>query len=307
MFLVLAFVVLVFLTARAIGWCVQKYQDSHGSGRITERLLSEGKLDQSVFAGALWTETEWLGHRRRRAKLAKEQRRILRDTKRYFRNEYLNGCTPTIYQYIIIFLVASVLGLVLETVYTFIMFGIVESRVGLVWGPFSPLYGVGAVLLTMCLWQVRTNPWWQVFLISAALGGTLEQCAGWSMEHFADLQSWTYLGLPDHITQWIAWRFLFMWGVIGLVWCKVTMPELIYRIGEPTTRKQAVVASLLTMFMVLDIVMTLACFWRAGQRHHGVPPQNPFEVYVDNHFDDGFMARRFENMSIGEDLAPADR
>ena len=307
MFRILVFVILVFLIARAIGWAVQKYQDSHGSGRLFRRMLSEGRIDDSVYAGASWRESEVLGRRRRRAVLAKEQRRIIRDTRRYLRNEYLETCTPSMYQYIIIFLIASVLGLVLETVYTFVMFGVVESRVGLVWGPFSPLYGLGAVLLTVCLWQVRDRAWWQVFFISAALGGTLEQCAGWSMEHFADLQSWTYLGLPDHITQWIAWRFLLMWGVIGLVWCKLIMPELIYRIGEPTSRQQTVVVSLLTVFMVLDIVMTLACFWRAGQRHHGVPPQNPFEVYVDNHFDDEFMARTFENMVIGKDLPPAPR
>ena len=307
MFRILVFVILVFLIARAIGWAVQKYQDSHGSGRLFRRMLSEGRIDDGVYAGASWRESEVLGRRRRRAVLAKEQRRIIRDTRRYLRNEYLETCTPSMYQYIIIFLIASVLGLVLETVYTFVMFGVVESRVGLVWGPFSPLYGLGAVLLTVCLWQVRDRAWWQVFLISAALGGTLEQCAGWSMEHFADLQSWTYLGLPDHITQWIAWRFLLMWGVIGLVWCKLIMPELIYRVGEPTSRQQTVVVSLLTVFMVLDIVMTLACFWRAGQRHHGVPPQNPFEVYVDNHFDDEFMARTFENMVIGKDLPPAPR
>lgn len=302
MFRILVFVVLVFLIARAIGWFVQKYQDSHGSGRLFKRMLSDGTIDESVYAGASWRESERFGHRRRRAVLTKEQRRFVRDSRRYLRNQYLETCAPSLYQYIIIFLIASVLGLVLETIYTFAVFGIVESRVGLVWGPFSPLYGLGAVLLTLCLWQVRERPWWQIFLISAALGGTLEQCAGWSMEHFADLQSWTYLGLPDHITQWIAWRFLAMWGVIGLVWCKAIMPELIFRIGEPTTRQQRIVVGALSVFMVLDIVMTLACFWRAGQRHRDVPPRNPFEVYVDTHFDDEFMERTFENMEIGEDL-----
>ncbi len=69
------------------------------------------------------------------------------------------------------------------------MFGVLESRVGLVWGPFSPLYGVGAVLLTLVLWPLRKAPAWKVFLLSAALGGALEQTAGWSMEHFAHASS----------------------------------------------------------------------------------------------------------------------
>lgn len=90
--------------------------------------------------------------------------------------------------------------------------------------------------------------------------------------------------------------------------CKLCRFRSYYtHIGEPTTRKQAMVATFLAIFMVLDIAMTLACFWRAGQRHQGDPPDNGFEVYIDTHFDDAFMARTFENMRIGEDLPPAPR
>lgn len=300
MFRILLLVVLVFLLARGVGWLIRKRLDAHSPARVVTKLIAEGYLDESSFFAAA-------NEKVRTGRPPRAQRQLIRDARVRRRDAYLAHCTPSPYQYLIIFLLASVLGLVLETIYTFVAFGVVESRVGLVWGPFSPLYGLGAVLLTVCLWQVRSRPGWQVFLISATLGGTLEQCAGWSLDHFAHLQSWTYLGLPDHITQWIAWRFLFMWGVIGLVWCRLIMPELIYRIGEPSTRGQAVVATFLTIFTVLDIALTLGCFWRAGQRHQGVPPQNPFEVYIDTHFDDRFMAETFENMRIGEDIPPAPR
>ena len=300
MFRILLLVVLVFLLARGAGWLIRRWRDVHSPARVVTRLVAEGYLDEGAFFAAA-------GGQARAGRLSAQQRQLVRDARMRRREAYLSSCTPSLYQYLIIFLVASVLGLVLETVYTYIAFGIVESRVGLVWGPFSPLYGLGAVLLTICLWEVRNRPGWQVFLISAALGGTLEQCAGWSLDHFAHLQSWTYLGLPDHITQWIAWRFLFMWGVIGLAWCRLIMPELIYRIGEPSTGRQAAVATLLAIFMALDIAMTLGCFWRAGQRHQGVPPRNALEVYIDNHFDDRFMAETFENMRIGEDIPPAAR
>ncbi len=307
MFCVVVFILLVFLLVRAVLWLVQRHHDAHGSGREFDRLLSEGLIDSGVFAGATWSERTRFGKRRRRALLAREQRRFLRDTKRFFRNQYLEVHPPSIYQLIVIFLIASVLGLVLETVYTFVVFGIVESRVGLVWGPFSPLYGVGAVLLTVCLWSVRDRAWWQVFLLSAVLGGALEQAAGWSMAHFADAQSWTYLGLPDHITQWVAVRFLVMWGVVGLAWCKLIMPELIYRIGEPDTRQQKVIVGMLGAFLALDIAMTFACFYRAAERAHDMPADGPFEAYVDAHFGDAFMARKFENMRIGADLPPSPR
>lgn len=101
----------------------------------------------------------------------------------------MDDIQPGFYQYIIIFLIASILGLVLEMVWMFVMFGIVESRVGLVWGPFSPLYGFGAVLLTMLLWKLRKKPWWVIFVVSAVTGGLLEQGTGWCMEYFMHAES----------------------------------------------------------------------------------------------------------------------
>lgn len=300
-------ILLVFLLARGIAAAVALYQDKHGAGSSFKRMLRQGRIDAGVYEDAVWSEVGSGNRRRLRSSISREQQRVIRRARLEMREDFLNDNDPGFYQYVIIFLTASVLGLVIETVYTFITFGILESRVGLVWGPFSPLYGVGAVLLTVVLWPIRKHPAWQLFFYSAFLGGILEQTAGWSMEHFAHLQSWTYLGLPDHITQWVAWRFLIMWGVLGVVWCRVIMPEMIYRIGGPTTRRQRVLVALLTAFISLDIVMTVACFWRAGQRSEGLPPRNPFEAYVDTHFDDDFMARTFENMVVGKDLPTADR
>ena len=318
------FMFIAFLLARFILGAVQRRREGQARGASFRRLVELGRIDATVGAAgaagtagsvasstATATERDGGEHRirraRRRRKVSDEHRRAILAARLQMREDFLDDADPGFYQYLIIFLVASVLGLVIETAYTAVMFGVLESRVGLVWGPFSPLYGVGAVLLTLALWRIRKEPVWKVFLISAVLGGALEQTAGWCMENFAHLQSWTYLGLPDHITQWIAWRFLIMWGVLGVIWCRVIMPEMIFRIGEPTTRGRAVLATVLTVFLALDIAMTVACFWRAGQRVEGVPPANAFEVYVDTHYDDRFMARTFENMKIGEDLPPADR
>ena len=149
----------------------------------------------------------------------------------------------------------------------------------------------------MLLWKLRKKPWWVIFVVSAVTGGLLEQGTGWCMEYFMHAESWSYLHLPDHISQWVAWRFL-AHGAIGIAWCKVIMPELIYRIGEPTTTRQMTVVTLLTVFVAADIAMTLMCFYRAGKRQEGVPPGNPFEVYVDTHYNDEFMADTFENMTF---------
>ena len=304
LFTITVFIVALFLVARGIAFLIQRYLDLRGAGRSFKKLLLQGRIDAGVYADAVWSEVNRFGHKKLRAKISKEQQRVIRDARRQLRDDFLNDNRPGFYQYLIIFLVASVLGLILETIWMFVAYGVLESRVGLVWGPFSPLYGCGAVLLTVVLWRLRDQPTWMIFLISAGLGGILEQLAGWSMETVMHAWSWSYLHFPDHITQWVAWRFLIVWGLLGVAWCKVIMPELLYRIGEPTSRRQAVVVSFLTAFIALDIAMTVACFWRAGKREEGVPPQNVFEEYVDRHFGDEFIKGKFENLKMDSDERP---
>lgn len=304
LFTITVFIVALFLVARGITFLIQRYLDFRGAGRSFKKLLRQGRIDAGVFADAAWSEVNRFGHKKLRAKISKEQQRVIRDARRQLRDDFLNDNCPGFYQYLIIFLVASVLGLILETIWMFVAYGVLESRVGLVWGPFSPLYGCGAVLLTVVLWRLRDQPTWMIFLISAGLGGILEQLAGWSMETVMHAWLWSYLHFPDHITQWVAWRFLIVWGLLGVAWCKVIMPELLYRIGEPTSRRQAVVVSFLTAFIALDIAMTVACFWRAGKREEGVPPQNVFEEYVDRHFGDEFIKGKFENLKMDSDERP---
>ncbi len=225
-------------------------------------------------------------------------------------DEYLDHLRLGWYQAVIIFFLGSMAGLLIEEVWMLVSAGLTESRVGLVWGPFSPLYGLGAVLLTWLSFFLRSRgaAGWQVFLVSAVVGGVLEQIAGWSMSTFFDAESWTYLHLPDHITQWVAWRFLAAWGVLGLVWCRAVMPRLLYQIGMPTTRRQAVFVTLVAVYLVADVAMTLACFDRKAERDAGEPPSNAFEQWVDTNYNDEFISSRFENLKIGgeRDLVDAD-
>lgn len=223
-------------------------------------------------------------------------------------DEYLDHLHLGWYQMVIIFLLGSMAGLLIEEVWMLASAGLTENRVGLVWGPFSPLYGLGAVILTLLSFILRKHNArsWQVFLVSAVMGGALEQFAGWTMSTVFDAESWTYLHLPDHITQWVAWRFLLMWGLLGLVWCRAIMPRLLYQIGMPTTRRQAIFVALVAIYLVADIAMTLVCFNRKTARDAGVPPANAFEEWVDTNYSDEFISARFQNLKIGNDRDEVD-
>ena len=56
-----------------------------------------------------------------------------------------------LYHLVWIFTVCCVVGLIGETVVSFFIDGRWEDRAGFLWGPFSPIYGVGGVLMTVTL------------------------------------------------------------------------------------------------------------------------------------------------------------
>lgn len=278
-----------------------------GFGKRLRALADEQRLSEDVRQ-ALDDAQKWRDEQRlsiqheleKRPHLTREQRAKVRAARKIRRAEFLDQLHIGWYQIVLLFFVGSVLGLFLEETWMFVTAGLTQSRVGLVWGPFSPLYGVGATLLTIITFYMRRKhaKAWQVFLVAVVVGGSLEQFTGWSMSTFMHASSWDYSAVPGAITQWVAVPFLVFWGLLGLVWYLAIMPELLYIIGEPTTRRRVVIVSLLGAYLALDVFMTLSCFSRVTERHEGIPPQNGFQVWIDQNYTDEFMSDRFQNMSF---------
>lgn len=319
MFSALILLLITILVIRGIFWLARSFVLWLGRGK-TIRRLADGTIPSDIqYAEDIRAFVDacegWRSSHSGLKRFAQGHPRLTRAQKRQVtrsvhaaRNAYLDVMKLEWYQLVIIFLMGSVLGLLLEEVWMFITAGLTQSRVGLVWGPFSPLYGFGATFLTIICWHMRKRgaTVWQVFLISVVVGGALEQITGWGMETLFDMSSWSYLHLPDHITQYIAWRFLFMWGALGLVWERFIMPDLLYRIGMATTKRQVIFVGLLALYLTADIAMTLVCFNRMQDRKLGIPPHNAFEAWVDTHYTDQFIAGRFQNMMFNQLGAPMD-
>ena len=240
-----------------------------------------------------------------KAKLSREEWEAKSQMRREHRDEYLDTLKfPSFYHLVVIFTVASVLGLILETLWWLVTEGAWQHRYGLVWGPFSPLYGLGAVLLTACLWKLRKMPAWVIFLVSMVVGSALEQFAGSCLEGILGVVSWTYASYPDAITNYVCVRMSLMWGMLGCVWAYSIMPEIIFLLGTPKEPGRTVVVVALTAFLVADIAMTIAVSLRKVARDEGYPATNELERFIDQHYDDEFMRDRFENVEYADSVMP---
>lgn len=306
MFLTIISLVVITLLLYAILRLIDRFWTWLGRGKRLHNAVSKGKLSAEAAAAVVRSD-QARATRRLEAHSAGDHPRLAAtqiseffEVQRVEREAFLDNMHLGWYQLVIIFTIASILGLFIEEIWMYVTAGLTQSRVGLVWGPFSPIYGAGAVILTIITYALRKKhaKWWVVFLVSMAVGGFLEQFAGWTMQTVFHMYSWDYSGWSTHITQWVAWPFLFFWGLMGVIWWHPIMPHLLYRIGEPTTQRQAIFIILLTVYLASDIFMTFACFTRSTARDAGEPPQNAFEEWIDENYSDQWIADRFQNLVI---------
>lgn len=208
-----------------------------------------------------------------------------------------------------VFFVCSVLGLILEEVWHMVVVdpGVYQDRAGMLFGPFSPIYGFGAVLMTMALNRFYKKNHLIIFLVSALIGGAFEVFVGWFMQTSFGVVSWSYshirlFGMPDPIAVLTGGRtctpFACMWGLGGLIWIKVLLPRLLKLINMIPWKRRYSATVILTAVMLIDGVMTLQSLDYWYQRVNGTVRNIPVAQFYDKHFDNEYMENRFQSMTM---------
>ncbi|MBM6774242.1 putative ABC transporter permease [Olsenella profusa] len=219
-----------------------------------------------------------------------------------------------------VFVVCCVLGLVIETVYHMVVVdpGVYQDRAGMLFGPFSPIYGCGAVLMTIALNRFyKANPV-VIFLVAAVIGGLFEATVSWFMQTAFGAVAWDYSGFtifglfPDPVAELFDGRtstlFMCMWGALGFVWIKLCLPWLLRLINLIPWKARYAVTTVCAALMLVNGVMTLQSLECWYERESGIQPSSPVEEFYAQNFDDAYMAHRFQSMTITpEDTARAAR
>lgn len=196
------------------------------------------------------------------------------------------------------FVVCSVLGLVIEDIYHAVVFGGYEDRAGLLFGPFSPIYGFGAVLMTLALNRIRNKNVLLIFVCSAVIGGAFEYFVSWFMQFSFGITAWDYSGTFLSIGGRTNGFFMACWGVLGVAWVKWLLPNIFKLIYLIPWNWRYVVTTAAAVLMVVDGVMTLQALDCWYLRASGHAPETSLQQFYAEHFDDAYMANRFQTMTM---------
>ena len=199
-----------------------------------------------------------------------------------------------------IFVVCCVLGLAIETAYHFAVVdpGHYQDRAGLLFGPFSPIYGFGAVLMTVALNRFHDKNVVLIFLVSAVIGGAFEYLSSWFMQFAFGIVAWDYSGTFLSIDGRTNGMFMAMWGVLGVVWIKLLLPWMLKIVNLIPWNWRYAVTTVCAALMIADGGLTLLALDCWYQREAGRAPDNAIEEFCADHFDNAYMTQRFQSMSI---------
>lgn len=201
-------------------------------------------------------------------------------------------------------IITSFLGCVAETVFMLLTRGELQNRSGVLYGAFSLVWGIGAVLFTLCFQRCARFKTPLVFLAGFVMGAGYEYACSWLQEVLFGACFWDYSHLPLNINGRVNLVFSVFWGLAAIVWVKYLYPGLCHLIGKIPNDIGRPLTIFLTVLMCANVAISAAALHRMDQRQNDVPAANVAQVFLDRHFPDQRLYSAFSTLKyVGTDAA----
>ena len=211
-------------------------------------------------------------------------------------NHFASGLN--IYKILLICIIGSFLGVIIEMLWCLLKNGYIESRAGLIYGPFNLLYGAGAVTLSTALYKYRNKGSWLSFAGGMIVGSAVEYICSLLQELAFGSRSWDYSEMPFNINGRVCLLYSAFWGILGVFWIKSVYPRMAKLILKLPDKAGKIIIIIMVIFLVINAVITVITVMRWSQRIDGILPKNSFWEFIDMRFPDSRMEKVFANMDF---------
>ena len=193
-----------------------------------------------------------------------------------------------------IFVFGCIMGYVMEVIFNFVRTGEFETRQGLIYGPFAPVYGIGTLAFYLILPKFKKM--WQVILVSGVLGGVTEYLCSYFQEKLFGTISWDYSNQLFNFNGRTSILYCLVWGALGVAFIKFVYPyfdkifdKVLYKIGTKVITAFAVV------FMIFNISISSLAAQREYERREHIEAGSRMDVFLDEHFPDEILDEVYRN------------
>lgn len=195
-----------------------------------------------------------------------------------------------------IFFVSCVLGFVIETIWCLVVKGKLDNRQGLIYGPFSQVYGFGAVLLTLALHKLPKKNDIFLFIGSMVIGAFFEYMCSLIQQFAFGTVSWDYSETQFNFNGRTNLMYACYWGILGVLMVKVIYPWFSRLIEKIPNNPGLGLTWILIIFMAFDLAISGLAVYRQSERKKGIPAGNVIEQFIDNHYTDEYLKKVYPNM-----------
>ena len=176
-----------------------------------------------------------------------------KDSKKLKKRIAINGIS--IWRILAYFIIYSVAGYIIETIYGMITKGVWESRQSFLYGPFCGIYGLGAVVMIVCLHKFPKK-YNALFLGGFVVGSIVEYVVSLFGEMVLGVKWWDYSNMPLNINGRICVYFSIFWGFLGIYLIASLNPKvdrIINWIKSKFKTQKALKTFVVTVFTLLMI------------------------------------------------------
>ncbi len=125
----------------------------------------------------------------------------------------INGIS--IWRILAYFIIYSIAGYIIETLYGIVTKGVWESRQSFLYGPFCGIYGLGAVIMIVCLHKIPKK-YNLLFIGGFIVGSITEYLVSLFGELLLGVKWWDYSAMPLNLNGRICVFFSFFWGFLAI-------------------------------------------------------------------------------------------
>ena len=140
-----------------------------------------------------------------------------------------------------------------------ILCSILEKKLvnrGFLIGPICPIYGCGALLITLALTDYKDD-WIVVFCMAVILSGALEYFTSWIMEKMFHARWWDYSKNKFNINGRICLETMIPFGILGLIIIYFLNPTLYHLLKIIPENVINIISIILALVLLVDITVSL--------------------------------------------------
>ncbi len=197
------------------------------------------------------------------------------------------------------FVIYSVVGYIIETIFGIITKGVWESRQSFLYGPFCAIYGLGAAIMIMFLHKYSKN-YTRLFIGGFIVGSIVEYLVSWIGELLLGVKWWDYSDMPLNINGRICVYFSIFWGFLALYLIASFNPRIDRLINwiknKLSVKALKVLTTTVTLVLLIDCIITgIALSFFLIRMVNNYDLNVPNKEIIEHKYDDIYKDEKLSN------------